>query len=547
MKYIQSILCLIAGTFLLSSCFQEERSYILNPDGSGKVEFQATFPLDSGLNLNFNDNDNEEQSPEAKARQAVTDILEESEGVAAWTNVTYKITDEAKLAFHGTAYFPNLNKVKLKMGSISANNLLPTWKSEKGLISVECLPTTENEEPSQKKKQPDWADMTEKERSAALAKTRQELLRMKAMMAAMTADMSSKVTIHLPATAKSFRGFEKLSETAYSKTSSGEMMLKGIDALIADDKLLRSIYESDRNLNDAPPEELFQAMFGDTGIPSATFAANAPPAFDYKKEVAAAQKATPAMLKKLGLSVVAAPAMMGEAKFKSLRLAGLRIVTSSPDDQVRPFNWFKGFTLALIGELPGAVISAEAGTIESFTLDNGQNLLSTNSRSNKPQSIDLSEDGTLLGFEIQCDQLPKADATMIKKLKGELICIAAGNSTVTDLAFPKIAVGEQSTHYGAKITELAKHDYQKDKKKISIHFDLKKDMIKSVQFFDADGILLKSEQNGYSWSGKSGELSFSCSEELSEDCTIKLEVFADLKRHALPFLLENVPLLPRQP
>lgn len=45
--------------------------------------------------------------------------------------------------------------------------------------------------------------------------------------------------------------------------------------------------------------------------------------------------------------------------------------------------------------------------------------------------------------------------------------------------------------------------------------------------------------------GITSEMSFSCDEALSEDCVIKVELFPGLERHILPFLLENVPLIPQ--
>ncbi len=548
MRNLPSILprlFLAAAALLLASCFQEERSYTLNPDGSGKVEFKATFPLDSAIQLDFGGG--AKPGPEKKAKDAVTKILEESEGVAAWTDVSYKINDEGKLEFQGTAYFGDVNKLKLNMGSMSADSLLPVFTKEKGQITVECSLATKKQEAAAGNDRPKWDEMTEKEQKAALAKARQELMQMKAMVAGVAFDMSSKVTIHLPAPTRKASGFEKLSDTSFTVASTGAMLVEEIDKLLADENLLQAMAGADLDMDDGPPEELLGTMFGTTENPSLSFAADAAAAFDYKKELAAARKAAPAMLKKLGLTVVPPPPMIGKAEFKSLRLAGLRVATPSTDDDVRPFNWSAGTTLAFIGELPGAVISAEDGEIETFILDNGQNLLSSKSWDRKPRSVNLSKDGTLLGFEIQSDKLPKADATAIKMLKGEIICMAAGASKVTDLAFAKIAEGEESKHYGAKITEIGKHDYQKDKKKVTIHFDLKRNLIKEVQFFDKDGTRLKSEQNGFSWSGDSGELIFSCDDALSEDSAIKVEVFTGMERHRLPFLIENVPLMPRQP
>lgn len=544
---MKSLLILLPFLFLLTSCFEEERTYTLNPDGSGKVEFKATFPLDSTINLN--QNGGTKQSPDKKVKAAVTKILEDSEGIAAWANVSYKINDEGQIDFKGTAYFKDLNKVKLKMGSIDSDNLTPTLTKEKGTITIKCLLDKDDEGKESTKPQknkPQWTEMGKKEQKLAMAKTRQGLKQMKGMLAGIAGDMSTKVTIHLPASGKKSTGFKQLSPSSYTITQTGEMMIKGIDQLLADEKTMQRLASDDINMMQDPPTEILHQMLGLSGDPSVNFSASATPSFDYKKEVQAAQKAAPAMMKKLGLTVIPKAPMEGTAKFKSLRLAGFRVVTPTSDRKVRPFNRSAGTSLSFIGELPGAVISADDGEIHTFVLDNGQNMLSSKSWDQEPRSIDLSEDGTLLSFEIQSDQLLEANATAIKTLKGEIICMAANSTKITDLAFAKIKQGEESEHFDAKITEIKKSKYNEGKQEISIHFDLKIDTIKGVTFFNKDGTKIKSKKHGHSWSGDSGQITFLCDDTLPTDSVIKVEVFTDIKRHILPFLIENTPLIPRK-
>jgi len=530
--------------FLLVSCFQEEKIYTVNPDGSGKVEFKATFPLDSAFNIKLGDEST--PSPEKKAKEAVAKIFEKSEGVSAWADVTYKINDEGKIEFQGTAYFSDLNKLELKMGSIDSDTLKPTLTKKNGLVTVECALAKKNKNKADAgKKNPKWAELTKEQQKKALAKTRQELMQLKAVLAGIAGDMSSKVIVHLPGPAKKATGFKQLSSSSYTITQTGETMLKGIDKLLADEKMMEMM-AAEGDMKQDPPAEVSRLLFGYSSNPAVSFSASSSPAFDYKKELKAAQKAAPAMMEKLGLTVAPAAPMMGKATFKSLRLAGLRIVTPFIDRDVRPFSWSAGTSISLIGELPGAVVSAEGGKIETFVLNNGQNLLSSKSWDKKPKSIKLSDDGTLMGFEVQSNLVPDPDATAIKMLKGEIVCTAAGSTKVINLAFAKMKKGETSQHYGAKITEIKTSKYNEGKKEISIHFELKKDLIKQVKFFDKDGTELKSKRNGHSWSGDSGSFTFLCDDALAEDGVVKLEIYADLKRHVLPFLIENTPLLPRK-
>jgi len=533
--------------FFLAACYQEERTYTVNPDGSGKVVFEATFPLDSSMGISFGDE--EEKKPEEKLKDAVISILEESEGVAAWSDVSFELKDGDKVGFKGTAYFKDLSSVDLNMGSISSDMLDPVVSRTGDLVTIECSQGDEEEDGDDQEKAAEeeakkWEAMSEKEQDAELAKAKQQLVQMKAMVAGMAGDMSTKVTFLLPEAPSKNHNFEKVSDTSYTVESSGEKMLKAFDTLIEDEELLRSAAGGGIQMQGDPPEELFEALFGRPGQPSLVFSAKAAPAFDYSAEVKAAQEASPAMLKELGLEVVPVAPMAGEGSFESVRLAGLRVVTSSPDDSVRPFNWTKGISLALLGKLPGAVISAEEGEVKSFILDNDQDLLSSKKWDREIRSVDLSDDGTLVGFEIKSDKMPKAGATAIKELSGELVCMAATGSETVDLGFKKLAVGEEGERFKSKIEELGDHSFHEDKKEVSIRFEIDRSMIKEVHFVDPDGVRLESRKNGHSWSGKGGTLSFTVDKSLTEACRVEIETYSGVTKHVVPFKLENTPLMP---
>ena len=190
---MKKLLLLLPLLFLLTSCFQEELVYTLNPDGSGKVNLKAIFPLDSYFDLNLTGENS--LSPEEKVQLVVKKTLEKSEGIAAWTNVSYKTTDDNKIEFQGTAYFKDLNKVKLKLGNVDSDTLAPTFTKKKGLVTIKC-PLGKNAEkedattPSKQKKT-QWADMSKKQQKQTLAKTRLKLTQSKGMIAGVASDITA--------------------------------------------------------------------------------------------------------------------------------------------------------------------------------------------------------------------------------------------------------------------------------------------------------------------------------------------------------------------
>ena len=531
----------ITTAFLLAACYQEERTYTLNPDGSGKVVFELTMPLDAAISFGNDDN----KKPEEKLKDAAREILEESEGVSAWTDVSFALKDDEKIDFKGTAYFKDLNQLNLKMGSVSSSFLNPALTRDGDVVTLTCSQSDgEEDDEEEEKKGKEWGKMTAEEQEAEVAKVKQQLVQMKAMAAGMMGDMTSKTTFHLPRKPSKNHNFEELSDTSYVVEASGAKMMAAFDKLIEDEEMLRSAAGNGLEVQGDPPEEIFEAMFGRPGNPTLTFSGAGEAAFDYQAEVKAAQEAAPAMLEKLGLKIIPPAPISGEGKFESLRLAGLRIVTPSSDDSVRPFNWSEGISLAFIAKLPGAVISADDGKVTTFTLENGQNLLAKRDWDREIRSVDLSEDGTTVGFEVNSDQLPDAGVSMIKELAGELVFMAAKGSELMDLGFKKMAVDEAGEHFGAKIEKLGDHSFHKDKKEVSIRFELKRDMIKDVHFIDADGVRLESQRNGHFWSGDSGTITFTVDKALDEACRVEVETFIGITKHVIPFKVENTPLMP---
>ena len=124
---IKGILIFGISAFL-SGCFETKEEYIFNPDGSGKVVYSAAFPP-----MSFKLSD-EEPDPESQMKDAVKDILEKSSGIDVWKDVSYKLTDDGKVSFKGTAYFKDVSKFDVhNMGMIK----VAFFKDEKGNLVLE--------------------------------------------------------------------------------------------------------------------------------------------------------------------------------------------------------------------------------------------------------------------------------------------------------------------------------------------------------------------------------------------------------------------------
>ena len=105
----------------LTGCYQVKKTYFINPDGKGKVIIDAVLPV---VSLNINQNNSEK--PDLKEK--VKGIIEKSKGVDGWKDVKWEETKEGKLHFIATAYFSDINS--LKIGDIGTLN--PEMKKVNG-------------------------------------------------------------------------------------------------------------------------------------------------------------------------------------------------------------------------------------------------------------------------------------------------------------------------------------------------------------------------------------------------------------------------------
>jgi hypothetical protein len=538
---------LAATAFLLASCFREERIYILNPDGSGKVEFSVAVPLGEAIRSGSG------QSPEQTAKHKLRNLLGASKGVSAFADVSWKIKSGNLLEIRGTAYFDDANKVRLKMPS---GDLAPFLTRQGERIIVDCLPVPkedggidfgdmENKKWKNAPKQ-NLDDLTPEERNEVLEGARQYLLQTRPRAESLS-DMSSKVTLRLPAPAGKAVGFEAVSGNSYRTTRTGKMLLGRIDGLLADKKQLRAWVDSLASLKDDVFEEgeyetFFQIMGGVPKVLTLDFPAGAAPAFDYRKELAEARKAAPAMLERLGLDGASALPTLDRGEFKSVRFAGLRIVGSVPAREMRPFGEAPtGSAFAFVAELPGTVLDAKMGTIKTFVLDNGQNF-----GVEHREAVRLSADSRFVVFEIRSHFPPKPGATKIRRLEGEIVCTTARTTRTVDLGFERIATGQKGERYGAKITRYAGHHFRRNLKIIGLELGIEKQWLKEVRFLDENGVRLRSMLLHLDRHYKGTDLTFACDEALSDGGTIELVVFDGPQPRRIPFLLENVPLLPRE-
>lgn len=135
LKRIKYLLFLLPFIFA-AGCINGQAVLSLNKDGSGKVSIEGLFDYPaycSGINLEMTEDcAGAEEFFVEQIRAMVS-----SGGFDAWSGVNWKILDDGRCYFKGTAYFSDVNKVDFFIGSAKTGIKFEFAKRQDGKPSVE--------------------------------------------------------------------------------------------------------------------------------------------------------------------------------------------------------------------------------------------------------------------------------------------------------------------------------------------------------------------------------------------------------------------------
>ena len=519
------------AALLISGCIQSEQEYSLNPDGSGKVVYKIEYPV-----LSFG----EESTPEDKAKSAVRELLEESSGIEAWKDIRYELLSGDRLAFEGTAYFPDFNALELHNGELG--DYKPSFavdEEDQRVLRIASEPEAgKSEEPP---------ELSEQDLDAAVTEMQTEYKTARGMLTGILTGMRIDQRYHLPGDAIDISNFQRADKGAYQLTFEGEALLALMDELMGNAELLREQLKQGRNpLKDQPmrDKELNQRLFGEKGPLKIVLDNAAEALFDYQAEVQVASTEFIEFQKSLDIVPLAVPDPAGDSGFSEIIVGGIKLVRASHLDAfVRPFSDEPSYSLALIGRFPGSVVDVENGELLQAIADNGEDLLPERDFSRRIHSPDLSDDKTEVGFEVSM-KLPSSDVRGLKMVSGVLEYTIAQGAETFDLGIQKFEQGASGTSFDASITGLEPNPYG-DGTVLLLSLKLSGDQVIAVQFFDDNGQLIETRRQSYMSSGGTTELEFVAEPGFPASGSIKVEKHSDLQKHRARFEISNIDLLGR--
>jgi hypothetical protein len=528
--YLSALSLLAVGT----GCVESSSDYTINPDGSGKVIYHAKF---QSLNLSMG---GEEPAPHKQAREAVKAMVEESQGIAAWSDVTYQALDDGRIQISGTAFFPNVNQVGIKTGASDNEGSEITFVSD----DAGGYTLTYGGKESAETEAGTGREVTE----AEIKKVRTEMQQALPMMSGFLSTMRNEYVFRLPGTVESVNNLTRTDDGALGLVIDGEKMMGAMTQLMNDDEWLRAQAGSGAAPMEGSPfgndDKMGEMLFGQPGPIQATGRGATAPLFDYPVEAEAARAAFSEMMEALGIVAPVAAQPADGSGLSDVVVGGIQLVTQSDSDAgIRPFNEDTCYNVALIGQLPGAVLEVSEGELTKAVTDTGTDLLPDNEWNRKIHFPTLSERGDQVVFKVGM-KLPEPDVHGMKEISGTLTYRVAAETKKVDLGITSFTADTAGSELGAVIEKIGKSEWS-DEIVLTLGLDIPHSSIKEIQFFDAAGTPFNVENRGTMYSGDSTTLEFGTESGFPAAGRIVVEMYDNLQQFTTPFSVTDIDLLGR--
>lgn len=291
-RLFSALLAAILGV-AFAGCLESDENYTLNPDGRGKVVIAATISDPASM---FGADDDDKPDPKEKVDAFVRDILESSTGVETWKDISCRVLPDDKIEFKGTAYFRDLNE--LKIHQVSSSNTFIRQENPDGTWSIVLKQDPKEEQENMSAPE----NLSEEEITARVDSMRSQYEVGRSMMGPILEGIKQRYVFTVPATPSEYSTFTRLPKGGYEYVMSGRKVLALMDSIASSDAFWRQAVISGESSGISPDrqKELTRMMFGEGGIPMLKVKGGKE-LFNYDAEVKAARKKYPVLLKKFGI------------------------------------------------------------------------------------------------------------------------------------------------------------------------------------------------------------------------------------------------------
>ncbi len=280
---------------LLAGCFEGKADMTFNPDGTGKMVGEITFPMEPPWQPAPKTGD-ELKTPEEQMKAVVTNIVKKSTGIDAWRDVSFEQVLGNRVHFKGTAYFKEASKVKF----------FPDTRPRvgfggEGQDATMLILTRATEKPPEAPVK--FKAMSSDEATKAMKDSRDLYKKLRPGFEEQVKGLKFDFVFRMPGVIGEVHGL-KMQDDTLTASIDGNRILHAIDALLDDNAYLKEfLAESGQISSKWASDEMRQRLYVNKGEVWAKVGEPLHPQFDYKAESEAAKKAMPDMMVKLGLDV----------------------------------------------------------------------------------------------------------------------------------------------------------------------------------------------------------------------------------------------------
>ena len=546
---IPRLLLLLALPVLLAGCLQKREVYVLNPDGSGKVHYEARFPIFQARQLRWGKNEGPPKlhgalpkkpperpktPPEEMLKRVMLKVIERSSGVEAWRDVEAEALGDDRYLFRGTAYFRDIGRLVLSGGQTETQFLRPIiLVNDAGQMVLLVQPVTNIGN------FPFPQELTPRDLEAQMREARAEIEK--------NAENSDKFFDTLKIT-KSFQlpGPVVRGNLALDQDGLPSVVYDGKRAnalwrrLVQDDAWLagqilsgrRAAKNSNIYADPASAVELFGA-----NLPLEMVVAPEGPLFDYDREVVEAKLYQAALLKALRLGTDAELAEL--PGLSDIQVAGLSFVYESfeePRKRILGNSNGRSILLALVGDLPEPAIHVDLDHLGVAVSEEGVDLVPRDQFRDGPEAQlgALDKQKTMLKFYLV---LPTPEPREIRRVLGKVDYVAPLGTQV--LRYPLAVLQDSAVEKDHILTFEIRQGTGRYKFKAEIGTTLKYYQIKSITFVDQYGKSL--EQGWHTFVYKPiPTLTYLFNTPLPEIAELVLEIYEPIEQRQAVFGVENI-------
>ncbi len=562
MNRLLAILLVVASVVLVG-CVETRDEFTLNPDGSGKVLRQMTVDvraLEAAAEEVGNlmaaamgaamggpatppapqpSSGKTQAEMETMAKDLARQMLNGSQGIDVWKDVSYGATPDGKLFFSGTAYFADISRLGLATGGQSPSMQWLYTPGADGTVALEGrIPAAGQSSMMMGAPLPGGAQARNMDDPAVDAEIDKAISdyqsRTRPVVEKILGGFVMDSVFHLPGQVSAASVFSRQDERTVRLGLSGAGILVAMDRMIADRQMMKTTLASMKDSANSPQQQqdmMCRVLFGEPG-PVRVVSSSEGALFDYAVETAAAHANYQAMVDSLGLQPATAqptfeslddfalpsadmdisvdlppltdtgirvdlppaptttPAPTGTgsaapvAARGNVRVAAVRLVRVSDSALgILPLGQRAGYTLSLMAELPEAAVKVNGGLVIKATTNAMQSLLPVHEWDRRILGTTPARDGRTILFEVRL-ALPDENATGLEGVSGTLEYVTAGGSQSVDIGTMAFEKGAKGSQFGAVIESIGTDPFNNNPAVIYLRLDIKEQEIESVEFSD---------------------------------------------------------------